>query len=63
MEDPLNLHHHKNSFAAAIQTTSDRLNILPVFIEKDYWLTMVLNRLARSEFGTSVVFKGGTSLS
>jgi hypothetical protein len=63
MEDPLNLHHHKNSFKAAIQATSDRLNIPPVFIEKDYWLTLVLKRLAESEYRTSVVFKGGTSLS
>ena len=63
MEDPMNLHHDKNSFAAAIQATSDRLNIPPVFIEKDYWLTLVLKRLAESEYSASVVFKGGTSLS
>lgn len=63
MEDPMKLHHEKNSFAAAIQATSDRLNIAPVFIEKDYWLTLVLKRLAESEYSASVVFKGGTSLS
>jgi len=59
----MNLHQNKNSFAAAIQTTSDKLNILPVFVEKDYWITLVLKRLAESKYNESVVFKGGTSLS
>jgi len=59
----MNLHQDKNSFAAAIQTTSDKLNILPVFVEKDYWITLVLKRLAESKYNESVVFKGGTSLS
>jgi len=59
----MKLHHDKSSFTAAIQATSDRFNIPPVFVEKDYWLTMVLKRLAESEYNDSVIFKGGTSLS
>ncbi|MFH1159984.1 MAG: nucleotidyl transferase AbiEii/AbiGii toxin family protein [bacterium] len=63
MEYPMNLHNEKSSFTAAIQAASDRLGILPVFIEKDYWITLVLKRLSESKFNDSVVFKGGTSLS
>ncbi len=59
----MNLHNDKNSFFAAVQATSDKLEILPVFIEKDYWITLVLKRLSESKFNDGVVFKGGTSLS
>ena len=59
----MTLHSDKESFKAAIQASSDRLGILPVFIEKDYWITLVLKRLSESKFKDSVVFKGGTSLS
>jgi hypothetical protein len=37
--------------------------ITPAFVEKDYWLTLILNRLAHSTYSEQVVFKGGTSLS
>jgi hypothetical protein len=33
-----------------------------VFIEKDYWITLVLKRLSESDYVESAVFKGGTSL-
>lgn len=59
----MNLHNDRNSFSAAIQAASDKLEILPVFIEKDYWITIVLKRLSESKFSDRVVFKGGTSLS
>ena len=59
----MKLHLDKNSFNAAIQTSSERLNILPVFIEKDYWITLVLKHLSESKYNNNVVFKGGTSLS
>lgn len=63
MEYTMNLHNDRNSFTAAIQAASDRLEILPVFIEKDYWITLVLKRLSAGKFNEGVVFKGGTSLS
>lgn len=59
----MKLHNDKNSLMAAIQAASDKLEILPVFIEKDYWITLVLKRLSESKFNDGVVFKGGTSLS
>jgi predicted nucleotidyltransferase component of viral defense system len=39
------------------------LNIPYVFVEKDYWITLVLSRLAKSKYVNESVFKGGTSLS
>jgi len=57
------LHKDQNSFNAAILAAADNLEILPVFIEKDYWITLVLKRLSESNLMDSVVFKGGTSLS
>jgi len=59
----MNLHNDKTSFSAAIQAAADKLQIFPVFIEKDYWITLVLKRLSESKFSDGVVFKGGTSLS
>ncbi len=57
------LHHHTEIFKSAIKETSDNLNIRDYFIEKDYWLSVVLKRLSESQYVDSVVFKGGTSLS
>lgn len=63
MEDSIMLHHHKEIFISAIKETSDSLSIRDFFIEKDYWITLVLKRLSESKYVDSVVFKGGTSLS
>jgi len=63
MEHSMNLHNDLNAFKDAIEATSTGLNILPEFIEKDYWISLVLMRLAGSKYVNSVVFKGGTSLS
>ena len=59
----MKLHKDNKTFSDAIQATSDGLNINPVFIEKDYWITLVLKRLYESRYKDNVVFKGGTSLS
>lgn len=57
------LHNDKELFGKAIKETADNLNIREVFIEKDYWISLVLKRLSESKYAGSVVFKGGTSLS
>ena len=62
MEDSIMLHHRKEIFNSAVKETSDSL-IRDFFIEKNYWITLVLKRLFESEYADSVVFKGGTSLS
>ena len=61
MADPVNLHQVKNEFDSLIKETADFLGIRDVFIEKDYWISLVLKRLADSEYANLVVFKGGTS--
>lgn len=57
------LHKNKELFVVAIKETADNLGIKEYFIEKDYWISLVLRRLSESKYVESVVFKGGTSLS
>ena len=63
MENTINLHNDKDTFIRLIKETADYMGIRDIFIEKDYWITLVLKRLSESTFADSVVFKGGTSLS
>ena len=51
------------TFSDAIRAASEYLNINPVFVEKDYWITLVLNSLSKTKYANETVFKGGTSLS
>lgn len=39
------------------------MNLLPVAVEKDYWVTHILRELSSSEFQNEFIFKGGTCLS
>ena len=57
------LHNDEDLFEKSIKETADNLNIREIFIEKDYWISLVLKRLSESEYVDKVVFKGGTSLS
>jgi predicted nucleotidyltransferase component of viral defense system len=51
------------TFSDSIRAASEHLKINQVFVEKDYWITLVLNRLSKTKFASETVFKGGTSLS
>ena len=55
------LHENKEEFRNAVNLASERFHILPVVVEKDYYVTVILRGL--SERLGFVVFKGGTSLS
>jgi len=57
------LHKNKEDFQALINVTADYFQIPQVYIEKDYWVTYILEKLSNSVFKNFVVFKGGTSLS
>lgn len=57
------LHNNTKEFAELIQLTATHFGISPDFVEKDYWITSALKRLALSANTGSIVFKGGTSLS
>jgi predicted nucleotidyltransferase component of viral defense system len=63
MAHSINLHTNKADFTALITFSAKHFNIIPAFVEKDYWITLALNRLAHSENAENAVFKGGTSLS
>ena len=63
MAHQMNLHINTADFVALITFTARHFNIIPAFVEKDYWITLVLQRLAHSDSVDNVVFKGGTSLS
>ena len=55
------LHENREEFANAINLASEYFRVLPIIVEKDYYVTMILRELShRQEF---IVFKGGTSLS
>jgi len=59
----MKLHEDKTLFTQLLNFSANTLNIRPEFIEKDYWLTRALQRLAQNPNVDKVVFKGGTSLS
>ena len=55
------LHKDKEEFINAVNLASEYFHILPVIVEKDYYVTMILRELSKRQ--GFVVFKGGTSLS
>lgn len=57
------LHKDEIIFRDLLLSASLHFNIPLSFIEKDYWITLVLSRLAKSKYVDESVFKGGTSLS
>jgi predicted nucleotidyltransferase component of viral defense system len=59
----MNLHTNTADFTALITFTAKHFNLIPAFVEKDYWITLALNRLSHSKNVANAVFKGGTSLS
>ena len=61
--EQMNLHHDIKLFTQTLRVASQHLDIKLEFVEKDYWITLVLSRLAKSKYVDESVFKGGTSLS
>jgi len=59
----MNLHTDKIVFTDMLLVAAMQLNIPFQFVEKDYWITLVLSRLAKTKYVSETVFKGGTSLS
>lgn len=58
----MKLHIDRNQLAVAIRTTSQELGINEKFVEKDYWICQILQRLSRLPQAERAVWKGGTSL-
>lgn len=59
----MKLHHDIKLFSNTLRAASQHLDIKLEFVEKDYWITLVLSRLAKCKYVDESVFKGGTSLS
>lgn len=59
----MNLHSDLKLFGETIRAASHQTGIRDEFVEKDYWITLVLHQLSKSKYATQTVFKGGTSLS
>lgn len=58
----MNVHQHTQDFIELIKLTASHFNIATGFIEKDYWITLILYKLSKSTNKGNAVFKGGTSL-
>ena len=59
----MTLDNNTEQFSDAIRAASEHLNIAPIYIEKDYWITKILQQLSRTPQANNTVWKGGTSLS
>lgn len=59
----MKLHQDIKLFSDTLRAASQHLDVKLEFVEKDYWITLVLSRLAKSKYVDEAVFKGGTSLS
>ncbi len=59
----MNLHENKKLFTEAVLAAAEYLDIKPIYIEKDYWITRSLGLLAQNKNADKAIFKGGTSLS
>ncbi|WP_430614104.1 nucleotidyl transferase AbiEii/AbiGii toxin family protein [Flavobacterium sp. JP2137] len=59
----MKLHDDIKLFRQSIDFTAQQMGILPIYVEKDYWITYVLHLIFHDSIGTETVFKGGTALS
>ena len=59
----MKLHENEELFKQAIQASAERMGILDIYIEKDYWVCYALKLIFESAIKDEVIFKGGTALS
>lgn len=59
----MKLHQHTELLKDAILAASQRFGIPEIYVEKDYWMTLVLYEIFHSNIADQIVFKGGTCLS
>ena len=55
------LHNDRDLFETLVIEASEKLGIVPVIIEKDYYVTLFLREIVNKQ--PNIIFKGGTSLS
>lgn len=59
----MKLHDNPNEFQELITLTAQEKHIPESAVERDYYIVRALLYLSQSEYASSCVFKGGTSLS
>jgi predicted nucleotidyltransferase component of viral defense system len=59
----MTLHENIELYNDAILATAQQKGIPEIYIEKDYWVTLAINRIFTADIGKEAVFKGGTALS
>lgn len=59
----MKLHEFPDEFKDLITIVANKMHLPESAIERDYYIVMLLNNLADSEYADKCVFKGGTSLS
>lgn len=58
----MKLHENPQLFADVIKSAAKILGMPQEFVEKDYWICQILQRLSRHDKSQFAVWKGGTSL-
>lgn len=59
----MKLHEDKKLFREAVEFTAQQMDILDIYVEKDYWVTYALHTIFHNPIGEEAIFKGGTALS
>lgn len=59
----MNLHENTKLFRQSVEFTAQQMGIRSVYVEKDYWVVYVLNKIFNNDIGKETIFKGGTALS
>lgn len=59
----MKLHQNTELFKNAVRITAQSINLPDIYIEKDYWVTLVLKLIFTSTLADDIIFKGGTALS
>ena len=54
----MKLHENQVLFKQAIDFTAQQMEILDIYVEKDYWMTLALYTIFQDEIGKETVFKG-----
>jgi len=57
------LHENIELFKQSVRFTGQQIGLPDIYVEKDYWVTYVLNLIFSHEISSDIIFKGGTALS
>lgn len=58
----MRLHEDEKLFNQAVLFTAQQKGIAEIYVEKDYWVTLALQKIFTNQIGNEIVFKGGTAL-